>query len=130
MYEGSRFSTSVLVSYWCFNKFTISIVTGIQIYSLIVVEVRSWNESMWLKSRCQPSCLLSGGSRENMFLKFFLLCLVSRGYQHSLASGFTSFQLLLSSSNLLSLWPSCLPLMKTFVIISGPLGKPSIIFPF
>ena len=45
MYEGSRFSTSVLISYWCFNKFPISIVAGIQIYSLIVVEVRSWNES-------------------------------------------------------------------------------------
>ena len=45
MYEGLRFSTSVLVSYWCCNKFTISLVAGIQIYSLIVVEVRSWNKS-------------------------------------------------------------------------------------
>ena len=45
MYEGSRFSTSLLVSYWWCNKFTISLVAGIQIYSLIIVEVRSWNES-------------------------------------------------------------------------------------
>lgn len=85
---------------------------GLKQHTFIIVQFRRsgvQSGSHWAKMKVSAGLALSGVSRGELFPSFP----ASRGSQHSLAHGCIT-------PTSVSVWPSCLPVMRTLEVHAGP----------